>query len=163
MFRNLLLVGILYLFQNKGASYIHKHILHTSILPFCPWMKLHDIVVITPPCIENKVYVVDFSPMNQSLTGLVSLFLGKDVDAEVRIRHIENVSLEDPELIIQKWCNINNNITKAKSQELSDSVFYQITDEQVKLCIEPVRKQNRSMNMYTYNCKHFSHYMCNCQ
>jgi hypothetical protein len=76
MFRNPLLIGILYLFQNKGASsYIHKHILHTSILPFFPSIKLHDVVVISTLLNNSEVYTVDFSPMNQSPRGLISLFL----------------------------------------------------------------------------------------
>lgn len=161
MFRYVLLIGILYLFQKKGDAYIHKHVLHTSILPFFPSIKLHDVVVISTPLNNSEVYTVDFSPMNQSPHGLISLFLGKDVDAEVRIRHIENVTLSEPNLIIQKWCDINNNTTKAKSQALSDSVFYEITDEPVKLFIEEARNQSRSMNMYTYNCKHFSNYIMN--
>lgn len=161
MFRYVFFIGLFHFLQNEGSSYIHKNILHTSILPFFPSIKLHDIVVISTPFIKNEVYTIDFSPLNQSPMGLLSMFLGKNVSAEIRVRHIENVSLSEPSLIIQKWCDMNNNITKAKSQELTDSVFYNITDEHVKIYIENARQQNRSMNMYTYNCKHFSNYIVN--
>lgn len=161
MIRYIFLLGILYLFRNKSESHIHTNILHTSILPFCPYIKLHDIVVVSTPHVKNRLYLVDFSPINQSPRGLLSLFLGKNVSAEVRIRHVENITLDQDALIIEKWCDINNNAGKEKSQELSDFIFHNITDESTRAYIENARRQTRSMNMYRYNCKHFSNSIMN--
>ena len=131
-------------------------LLKTSILNFLPFLKLHHIVLISS---KNKIYSIDFSPINQSSPKtLLKLFFSKKVLAEIRIRVFENISLDDGKYIIEKWANLTN-LTYNESQELSEKVFNEIIDDDLKNIIKKIKLYDTYMNLYKNNCQHFSKYV----
>ena len=134
-------------------------ILKTSILNFAPFLKLHHIVVISNKNISNKIYTVDFSPINQTLPKtLLKLFFSKKVLGEIRIRVFENISFENNSYIIEKWSNLTN-LTYNESLELSEKVFNNIDDIDLKNIINKIKFYDNYMNLYKNNCQHFSKYV----
>lgn len=132
-------------------------ILKTSILNFLPFLKLHHIIFISS---KNKIYSIDFSPINQSSPKtLLKLFFSKKVLAEIRIRVFENISLDNSNYyIIEKWNNLTN-LTQIESQELTEKVFSEIDDINLKNIIKKIKLYNIYMNLYNNNCQHFSKYV----
>jgi hypothetical protein len=146
-------------YKNKRKSKYKYKILKTSILNFLPFLKLHHIVVISNKEITDKIYTVDFSPINQSYhKTLLKLFFSKKVLAEIRIRVFENISLDDGKYIIEKWANLTN-LTYNESQELSEKVFNEIIDDDLKNIIKKIKLYDTYMNLYKNNCQHFSKYV----
>lgn len=144
------------------SSAIQVKILHTPFLKFVPAIKLHHLVVLSKPDMTKEVYTLDFSPRNQSSKHiLLRLFLANNVDAEVRIRHIKNIEMMNSTAIIQQWNDNNQGKTEKESRELSEVVFQQIEDEEIKMFIGNIREnmneeKKNIYNLYTFNCQHFS-------
>lgn len=159
------LLFLIFVLLKQGIQ-INLNILHTPILGYAPKLKLHHIVVLheknTPLFFHNRlnlteIYTLDLSPMNQShLRTQFKLFLGKSVPAEIRIRHIRNVAVNDELAIIEEWNRLNQ-VSIAKSKELSETTFRNIRNPNIKRFIREIRKFNDSMNLYSWNCQHFSH------
>ena len=153
-------IDLLIIVSTRQKKIIPKYkykLLKTSILNFLPFLKLHHIVLISS---KNKIYSVDFSPINQSSPKtLLKLFFSKKVLAEIRIRVFENISLDNSNYyIIEKW----SNLTKLKyneSLELSKTVFNEIDDVDLKNIIKKIKLYNTYMNLYNNNCQHFSKYV----
>ena len=142
-------------------------VLHSSILHFLPILKYHHIVLISDnKCVlpnicnnNNNVYTVDFSPINQTESyTLRNLLFAYDVPAEIRIRRIPNIDFfSNDDMIIDSWSKMNN-LTPIQSQELSDSVFYNIHENKdIKMFLSYIiRNWSHTMNLYSRNCQHFS-------
>ena len=158
------LLFLIFVLLKQGIQ-INLNILYTPIFGYAPKVKLHHIVVLhekyTPLFFHNRVnlteiYTLDLSPMNQSLLRTqFRLFLGKSVPAEIRIRHIRNVVVNDELAIIEEWNRLNQ-VSIAKSKELSETTFRNIRNPNIKRFIREIRKFNDSMNLYSWNCQHFS-------
>jgi len=145
-----LLFLILYLFN---AEEVQQKVLHTSILNFAPFLKLHHIVVLWD---TKEMYTVDFSPINQpNPRTLLKLFIGKNVPAETRIRRIENTRFSNDEEIIEKW-NKQNTQNAEVSELLTNKTFEKIQNEILKEKIIKMRSWRTTMNLYMQNCQHFS-------
>ena len=145
--------------QYKNKRKYEYKILKTSILNFAPFLKLHHIVVISNKNITNKIYTIDFSPINQTLPKtLLKLFFSKKVLGEIRIRVFENISLNDSKYIIEKWSNLTN-LTYNESSKLSEKVFNEIDDIDLKKIINEIKLYDNYMNLYKNNCQHFSKYV----
>jgi hypothetical protein len=134
---------------------IQTRVLRTPIHQYFPFLKLHHIVLFSNPNVERSVYAVDFSPVNQTaITTLHSLFLGKSVPAELRLRHLHNSTIYDDEKILK---NMQFDISYEKSKHLSESVYTSMRDKRMKQIITKLKTWNEyKMNMYTRNCQHFS-------
>jgi hypothetical protein len=134
---------------------IQTRVLRTPIHQYFPFLKLHHIVLFSNPNIERSVYAVDFSPVNQTeITTLHSLFLGKSVPAELRLRHLRNATIYDDEKILK---NMHFEISHEESKHLSESVYSSMRDKRMKQIITKLKIWNKyEMNMYTRNCQHFS-------
>ena len=134
-------------------------VMHTSILSFVPQLKLHHLVLISKVNEGGDVYTIDFTPINQSHMGtLTMLLLGRNVPAELRIRRIKNINIDDDKTILQMW---DSNITENQSRELSKSVYTSIRDKEIKESIALLllwEKNKKYMNLYTRNCQHFGNY-----
>jgi hypothetical protein len=141
---------ILYLFN---AEEVHQKVLHTSILNFAPFLKLHHIVVIWD---TKEMYTIDFSPINQpNPTTLLKLFIGKNVPAETRIRRIEKTMFSNDEEIIDNWNNQNTHNAEI-SELLTNRTFEDIQNKNLKEKIIKMRSWRTTMNLYSQNCQHFS-------
>jgi len=131
------LLNLFYLFNAK----IHQKVLHTSILNFAPFLKLHHVVVVWD---SKEMYAVDFSPINQPhpLT-LLKLILGKNVPAETRIRKL-NTFTDKIEIYDTQT-----------SELLTNKTFEKIQNKKLKKMIKKMRSW-KTMNLYNQNCQHFS-------
>lgn len=140
------------IFHLLNAEKILKKVLHTSILNFAPFLKLHQVLVLWD---TKEMYTVDFSPISQAnLRTLLKLFLGKNVPAETRIRRIENTRFSNDEEIIEKWNNQNTQISEV-SELLTNKSFEKIQNEILKKTITKMRSWRTTMNLYNQNCQHF--------
>jgi len=151
---------ITYLYISNKINYnpkLETRVLNTAILNFAPSLKLHHIVLLSNK--KNNIYTLDFSPLNQSHpTTLLKLLFGQNVPAEIRIRHLYNISFYDDYNIINSWCTLNN-VNYIESQKLSDNTIKKInkfTDYKLYKLIYHIYKTNNTMNLYNYNCQHFS-------
>lgn len=158
-------VTITYLYISNKINYNQKletRVLNTAILNFAPSLKLHHIVILSN--MENNIYTLDFSPINQSHPiTLLKLLLGQNVSAEIRIRHLYNISFYDDNNIINTWCSLNN-LSYIESQKLSDNTIKKInkfTNYKLYKLIYDIYKTNNTMNLYNYNCQHFSSHLLN--
>ena len=72
--KNFLYMKYLFLIFCLVHAKIHQKVLHTSILNFVPFLKLHHVVVLWD---SKEMSAVDFSPINQpDPRTLLKLFLG---------------------------------------------------------------------------------------
>ena len=152
-FSKLFLIFINFIICNESFNI---KILKTSILSFAPQLKLHHIVII-----ENKsdLYSIDFSPINQtSQKILLKLLFAQNVSAEIRLRKIENISFYEDEKIIDNWSGTIKTNYK-ESQELSDIVYNNNEDENIKNFIDKINYWDKKMNLYNHNCQHFSKFV----
>lgn len=141
---------------SNSKPIIQMKVLHTSILSFAPSLKLHHIVVLSN---ANEVYTIDFTPINQTRARtLLKLLIGLNVPAETRIRRIEDVTFFEEEKIENKWTNMNN-IDFIESQKLSDKTYNEIRNTEMKNIIDNIKEWHNYMNLYTYNCQHFSSFV----
>lgn len=153
-------ITITYLYiSNKMNSNpkLETRVLNTAILNFAPSLKLHHIVLLSNK--KNNIYTLDFSPINQSHSStLLKLLFGRNVPAEIRVRHLHNINFYDDNNIINIWCSLNN-VSYIESQKLSDNTIKKInkfTDYNLYKLIYYISKSNNTMNLYNYNCQHFS-------
>jgi len=109
----------------------YYQILHTSVSRFLPGMKLHRIILRNVG--EHMMEAVDFSPIDQEKVSIqLSLLLGKNVPAEIRVKQLPNYygHLNDTALLTA-WSNAT---------------------------YKPIYLGHEwsTMNLYTRNCQHFS-------
>ena len=137
---------------------IHMKILHTSILSFFTAIKLHHIVLLQAMNEKKEIYLIDFSPINQKhINTLLSLLFAKNVLGEIRIRHIMNYE-KNNNMIIEEWNQIND-IHENESQILSDKIYSNIKEDNLKKIINEIKLWDTQMNLYKHNCQHFSSYV----
>jgi hypothetical protein len=144
-------------------------IVHTSVLHFIPQLKMHHIILIpntqeslyqTNQNVYKNVYVIDFSPINQSHPAiLLKLLFAINVPGEIRIRRIrlnKSICYTDDQ-IVNIWYDVAaQNYTESK--KISNTVFSNIRNLQIKKFITKIKEWNSVMNLYTHNCQHFSKY-----
>jgi hypothetical protein len=129
-----------------GAFALRHRVMNTAIFGTLPQLKLHHIVLIDG---ANDLYAVDFTPINQSSPQtLIWLFLGENVPAEVRVRHLVNTKIDDnDDTILQEW--------------VSQSTCTTMQDKKTQDIVAELRlweSNITTMNLYTRNCQHFSYY-----
>lgn len=137
-------------------------LLKTSILNFIPILKLHHIILLYDKK-YNNIYTIDFSPINQSSTKtLLKLLFNKNVNAEIRVRLIKNITLNDSNKIIEQWNNINK-VDYINSQKITDKTYNNIYNSEIKdfikFIINHYNKNGNFMNLYTNNCQTFSKFI----
>jgi len=137
-------------------------LLKTSILNFIPMLKLHHIILLYDKK-YNNIYTIDFSPINQtSPKTLVKLLFNKNVNAEIRVRLIKNIMLNDSNKIIEQWNNINK-VDYITSQKITDKTYNNIYNSEIKdfikFIINHYNKNGNFMNLYTNNCQTFSKFI----
>lgn len=138
-----LLPLILFVFvSTSNQSQIQSRILYSAALKFLPALKVHHIVIFSNLS-DNKVYAIDFTPINQTSFGTLSkLFLGQNVPAEIRKIHLDDSHFFDAdEFLIQQWIEKHKNGVSTESLKIKD--------------------WNAEMNLYTHNCQHFSKWIMN--
>jgi hypothetical protein len=158
-------------------------LLKTSILNFMPILKLHHIILFYDKK-YNNIYTIDFSPINQtSIKTLLKLLFNQNVNAEIRIRLIKNVMLNDTNKIIEQWNNINK-VDYITSQKISNETYNSIYNNEIKDFVKfIINYYNKSsiitcnkeknqlmskyyqnslynlMNLYNNNCQTFSKFI----
>ena len=158
-------------------------LLKTSILNFMPMLKLHHIILFYDKK-YNNIYTIDFSPINQTLPKtLIKLLFNQNVNAEIRIRLIKNVMLNDTNKIIEQWNNINK-VDYITSEEITNETYNNIYNNEIKDFIKfIINYYNKSsvitcnkekdqlmrkyyqkslynlMNLYNNNCQTFSKFI----
>lgn len=140
------------------SNVIHVNILKSPILNFIPMLKLHHIILLSYNN-SNNLYAIDFSPHHQSkINTLFNLLLGKDVDAEIRLRKFSKNELNDH--FIDQWNEINSK-NPILSQKMSDNIFNSMKQEKkLQNIIQKIKeKWNLKMNLYYHNCIHFGNYV----
>ena len=119
---------------------------YTAIVSFMPYLKLHDVVIIYN---DNKesIITIDYTPLLQDNTiGLINLFTGKNVPANIRIRKLKSWHLD-------KWY---------QTKPISIDDIYDFNLRKHLLTIQNKWNNNKKeMNLYKHNCKHFSHFVVN--
>jgi hypothetical protein len=117
---------------------------NTSVHRAFPFLKLHHLVLLSNPNVERSVYIIDFSPVNQTNTStLKNLIMGKTVPGELRIRYLKNATIQDEDKILDM----------IDSREKSVAT----KDKRIQEILEKIQTWNETeMNMYTRNCQHFS-------
>ena len=118
---------------------LKTRILYSCALHFLPNLKLHHIVLLSNSD-NNKVYAIDFTPINQThFSTLSKLLLGYNVPAEIRVVYLEESQfLDKDEKLLEKWVK-NKDIVKTKNINIDN--------------------WNNEMNLYTHNCQHFSKWL----
>lgn len=136
-----------------------KRILKSGVFSFAPFLKIHHILVLEPEKKKEGIYLIDFSPLNQDKSEtLLNLALGKWVPAEIRVRNIEQTTLDDE--ILEKWYKINRELTSEESLQLTECTLNKIQDEEIKQFYKDIESSwKKEMNLYTNNCQHFTRTM----
>lgn len=136
-----------------------KRTLKSGVFSFAPFFKAHHILVLEPEKKKEGIYLIDFSPLNQDKSEtLLNLALGKWVPAELRLRNIEQTKLDDE--ILEKWYNMNRKLTSEESLQLTECTLNKIQDEEIKEFYKDIESSwKKEMNLYTYNCQHFTRTM----
>ncbi len=162
-FSYILCMGVVYC---QGNVKLQAKILKGPIFGFLPEMKEHHLVTFSLERSRSlfytpTVYTVDFSPINQPhFTTLLNLFIGKNVPAEIRVREIPNVTIDQEEKIFEEWVKLTNkNLTYEQSQQISDSFVRNIKNTELRKFVNKAIAWDKSMNLYTNNCQHFSDYL----
>lgn len=134
-------------------------ILHSPIFPFLPNLKLHHAVLIKQN--RENGYIVDFSPINQTIYTMTKLLFLQSIPAEIRIRHIGSLEKynNNKKDIIKHWYSINSKLTVYESQLLTDKTYKNIKDEFIKEKMSKIVKWDAHMNIYYHNCQHFSSFV----
>ena len=122
-----------------SAISFKTRILYSAALNFLPELKVHHLVLLSNSD-NNKVYAIDFTPINQSsFVTLSKLLLGYNVPAEIRVVQLKDSHFSDnDEILIQKWVE-NKDIVTTKNIKIDN--------------------WNNEMNLYTHNCQHFSKWL----
>ena len=83
-------------------STVKMKIIKTPILSFIPQIKQHHVVIMQNE--KNEVYAIDFTPTVEPISKrLFLLFIAKNVKAEIRVRKLEKINIEENEKIIEEW------------------------------------------------------------
>ena len=130
-------------------------ILRSPIFPGIPQLKLHHSIFISTTNYTVS-YVVDFSPINQSMSAMTKLLFAQNIPAEIRIRKIDtmpNYYIDD--MIIQHWHSINAPLSYSESKTLSDQTYDTIKNIELKQKMSKIFDWDINMNLYTHNCQHF--------
>jgi len=132
-----------------------KRILKSGVLSFAPFLKMHHILVLEPEKKKEGIYLIDFSPLNQSKPQtLVDLALGKWVPAEIRVRNIKWTSIDDE--IMDQWFSMNRDLSSEDSILLSRRTQKNIQDKEIREFYKDIESSwTTRMNLYTHNCQHF--------
>ena len=65
--------------------------IYSSIFHFLPILKFHEIILIKTN--DKELYTLDFTPINQNkIKTLFNLFIGNNVNANIRIRNINTAA-----------------------------------------------------------------------
>jgi hypothetical protein len=148
--------------------------LKTAILHFFPSIKLHHIILLSDNP-NHHVYTLDFTPINQTnITTLVKLLVGKNVDAEVRLRYIKTDNDNDncngsvnhnnafnneiDNAFVEKWDSINK-LNEKNSKQLTKNTYNNIDNKQLQHIVKSSFLWNEYMILYNHNCQHFSKYV----
>lgn len=140
----LFLLPVLFFSLITYYANIETRVVNTSVHRAFPFLKLHHLVLLSNPNVERSVYIIDFSPVNQTNTStLKNLIMGKTVPGELRIRYLKNATIQDDDKIL----------------DMIDSrdKFVATKDKRIQEILEKIQTWNETeMNMYTRNCQHFS-------
>jgi len=144
-----------FLLLAPGDSF-QKRILKSGILSFAPFLKAHHILVLEPEKKKEGIYLIDFSPLNQSKPQtLVDLALGKWVPAEIRVRNIQSTFVDDE--ILDQWFFMNRELSSEDSILLSRRTQKNTQDKEIKEFYKDIESSwTIQMNLYTNNCQHFT-------
>jgi uncharacterized phage-associated protein len=105
-------------------------------------------------------YIVDFSPVNQTIYTMTKLLFLQSIPAEIRIRHIGSLEkYSSKKDIINHWHSVNSKLTAYESQLLTDKTYENINDEFIKEKMSKIIKWDSHMNLYYHNCQHFSSFV----
>lgn len=159
-------ISVISILIGDPLSIYNLKLIKTPILNFIPFLKLHHIVLLSSKAKDGS-YAIDFSPFYQSnKKTLFKLFLGKNVDAEIRIRFIPNNINNDDKNIIDYWYNSNSIIpyeSKNKSIEILSNMCNEnclCKDENMQHIFKNIMNEwSDSMNLYNHNCQHFSSFV----
>lgn len=66
------------------SSPLHVYVETTSVLNVAPWLQLHHVVFIGEHN-SDKVYAIDYSPINQT-ENVGRLLMGENCEGEIRVR-----------------------------------------------------------------------------
>ena len=148
MFKYLLLFSIAYCLSFR------KYVLKSGALSFAPQFKVHHILVLEPPDKKHGIYLLDFTPINQTNPGtLMKLALGKWVPAEIRIRNI----ILPQDSILETWHNINRELSPDESRVLSEKTLRNIKNSDLRNYIKDIKSSwIPEMNLYRHNCQDFT-------
>ena len=159
-------IGVLSLFALsfiiRAGSFSYKtKIINTAILSFLPNLKQHHIILLKKDnkrekIIFNKeskitdVYIFDYTPKYQpDFLGYIKMFLGYKLPGTIRVVHLKKSNEKD---IIDDWCNFinsNQNIDNAKTSESIKT----LGDKKI---VKILNDWDKSFNLYSNNCQHFS-------
>ena len=162
-----LLLSLLLLYKKINCKKFNLDIINTHIIEQIPIIKLHHIVILSQ---SDEFYTLDFTPIgNLSIKRSFNLLSGKNVPGEIRLRKITN--LNNNAMNKQKKCKkykffLENYIINEfktlnpedyiESNRLSNITFNNIKNNDIKEFIKSYMVINKSMNLYTNNCQHFS-------
>uniref|UniRef100_A0A6C0B187 PPPDE domain-containing protein n=1 Tax=viral metagenome TaxID=1070528 RepID=A0A6C0B187_9ZZZZ len=119
----------------------------TSILPFLPQLKLHDVFIFAHDYQKstntfNNLYAIDFSPKEElNSLNIIKLAMGLSIPGKVRVVHFNTIHSLN---FTEEWYE------KVKYLEHSSDMFH------IYPCIKLWESR---FNIYTHNCKHFSYYL----
>ena len=153
MLKYLLLFSIAYCLSFR------TYVLKSGALSFAPQFKVHHILVLEPPNKKHGIYLLDFTPINQTNPGtLMKLALGKWVPAEIRIRNI----ILPQDSILETWHNINRELSPDESRILSEKTLRNIKNSDLRNYIKDIKSSwIPEMNLYRHNCQDFTRKHCN--
>jgi hypothetical protein len=150
---------LLFSFVSFANSKVKMKIIKTPILSFVPQFKQHHVVIIQNE--RDNLYAIDFSPTVEPISKrLFLLFMAKNVPAEIRVRKLEKVNIEENDKIIEEW-KIQTNQSAFESKKITETVIKKIKNAELIKILDKVKLWNSSMNVYTHNCQHFSSFIKN--
>jgi hypothetical protein len=130
-----------------------------------PSPKLHEIVILESYHTKEKI-AIDFTPIRSKFTTF-SLFLGRNVPGEIRIRRIpNNISIDNTDEHLSSLLTKDNlpmititNDTEVSIQTLQIRSY--ILNNFIKKAVlyDDFIQNNYTMNLYKRNCLHFSSYV----
>jgi hypothetical protein len=156
--------SVAFLFYFYGARALQTTILKGPIISLLPQIKAHHIVAFALDKPKSflyrpRVYVLDYSPINQPyIFTLINLLIGFRVPAEIRLREIPNVTINETEKIFDEWEKMTDSsqISYEESLQITKTVSRKIKNKHLKAFINKAYEWDLPMNLYTHNCQHFS-------
>ena len=140
-----------FIFYLQYISCIYIKVLHTPIISYISYLKLHHLIVLTND--KKNLYTIDFTPIRQTdLKTKILLLLNYNVSAEIRIKNIINSNYDDDLDIIKKWSTQETSETQIITKKNMKSIH----DREIKKIIMKTLNWDSQMNLYTNNCQHFS-------